>query len=66
MLRCLVGLIKLPFVLTGVLLELTFGLVGGLLSVLGVMLIPVFGVGLLILPVGLVFLLLAWVLDKML
>lgn len=55
-LALLVWLIKLPFVLVGVVLMLALALVGVILSLLGVGLIPVLGIGLLILPVGLVFL----------
>ena len=64
MVGCLVELIKLPFVLVAVVLEVTFGLVGGLVSLVGAVLVPVFGIGLLILPFGLVFLLVAWVISK--
>ena len=63
---CLIELIKLPFVLVGVLLEVAFGLVGAVLSLVGVVLIPVLGIGLLILPFGLAFLLLAWLIAKIL
>jgi hypothetical protein len=49
-------LIKLPFVLVIVVLALALGLVGVVLSLLGVALNPVLGIGLLILPVGLFFL----------
>jgi hypothetical protein len=49
-------LIKLPFVLVIVALTIALGLVGVVLSLLGVALIPVLGIGLLILPIGLLFL----------
>jgi hypothetical protein len=49
-------LIKLPFVLVIVVLAIALGSVGVVLSLLGVALIPVLGIGLLILPVGLLFL----------
>ena len=52
-------LIKLPFVLVGVVLAFALGLVGVFLSVLGAVLTPVLGIGLLILPVGLAFILIA-------
>jgi hypothetical protein len=63
---CLIDLIKLPFVLAAVLLEVAFALVGAVLSVLGALLTPVCGIGLLILPFGLAFLFLAWVIGKVL
>ena len=63
---CLVWLIKLPFVLLAVALMVALGLAGVVISLLGVGLIPVFGIGLLILPIGLVFLLVAWVIAKIL
>ncbi|MFQ6101690.1 MAG: hypothetical protein ACE5OS_10730 [Anaerolineae bacterium] len=66
MLRLLVWLIKLPFVLVGVVLMVALGIVGVVLSLLGVGLIPVLGVGLLILPIGLLFLLAAWVIARLL
>ena len=58
----LIWLIKLPFVLLAVVLAVGFGLIGGVLSLLGVCLIPV----LLILPFGLVFLLAAWLIGRLL
>ena len=64
MLELLVWLIKLPFVLVGIVLMLTLGLVGVIVSLVGVCLIPVLGVGLLILPIGLVFLLAAWLIAQ--
>ena len=66
MIGCLIELIKLPFVLVAVVLEIAFGLVGGVLSLLGAVLIPVFGIGLLVLPFGLAFLLVAWLIGKLL
>jgi hypothetical protein len=66
MLRFLVWLIKLPFVLVAVVLMIALGLVGVILSLLGVGLTPVLGIGLLILPIGLAFLLLAWVIARLL
>ncbi|MBL7064177.1 MAG: hypothetical protein ISS49_08230 [Anaerolineae bacterium] len=62
----LVWLIKLPFVLLAVALMVVLGLAGVIVSLLGVGLIPVFGIGLLILPIGLVLLLAAWVIAKIL
>jgi hypothetical protein len=62
----LIWLIKLPFVLVAVVLMVTLGLVGVIISLLGVVLIPVLGVGLLILPIGLAFLLVAWLIAKLL
>ena len=62
----LVWLIKLPFVLLAVALMVVLGLAGVVVSLLGVGLIPVFGIGLLILPIGLVLLLVAWVIAKIL
>ncbi len=54
-----VWLIKFPFVLVAAVLAFAFGLVGGLLSLLGVVLTPVLGIGLLLLPIGVAFLLAA-------
>ena len=65
MIDLLVWLIKFPFVLVAAILAFTFGLVGGILALLGVILTPVLGVGLLILPVGLGFLLAAGLLAQM-
>jgi len=62
----LVWLIKLPFVLLAVALAVAFGLIGGVLLLLGVCLTPVLGLGLLILPFGLVFLLAAWLIGRLL
>jgi hypothetical protein len=62
----LIWLIKLPFVLVAVALTFALGLVGVILSLLGVGLTPVLGVGLLILPIGLVFLFAAWLIGKLL
>jgi hypothetical protein len=61
-----VWLIKLPFVLVAVVLAVVLGLVGGIISVLGVALTPVLGIGLLILPIGLIILLAAWLIAKVL
>jgi len=66
MLDLLIWLIKLPFILIGVVLMLALGLVGVIVSLLGVCLIPVLGVGLLILPVGFAFLLVAWLIARLL
>ena len=66
MVRFLIWLVKLPFVLVGVVLMIALGVVGVVLSLLGVGLTPVFGVGLLILPIGLVFLLAAWLIGRLL
>jgi len=66
MLKFLVWLIKLPFVLVAVVLMFTLGLVGVVLSLLGVGLTPVLGIGLLILPIGLAFLLVAWLIARLL
>ena len=56
MFEALGWLIKLPFVLVIVALALTLGIVGVVLSLLGLALTPVLGIGLLILPIGLFFL----------
>ena len=66
MLDLLIWLIKLPFVLVAITLMIALGLVGVVLTVLGVALVPVLGVGLLIVPIGLVFLLAAWVIARLL
>lgn len=62
----LIWLIKFPFVLIGVVLVIALGIVGCVLSLLGVGLTPVFGVGLIILPIGLILLLAAWLIAKLL
>jgi hypothetical protein len=49
-----------------VVLMIALGLVGVILSLLGVGLTPVLGIGLLILPIGLAFLLIAWVIARLL
>jgi hypothetical protein len=59
----LVWLVKFPFVLVAAVLAFAFGLVGGLLSLLGVVLTPV-GIGLLLLPIGIAFLLAAGVVAQ--
>ncbi|MCK4315117.1 MAG: hypothetical protein KAX24_05040 [Anaerolineae bacterium] len=66
MLDLLIWLIKLPFVLVAVVLMVTLGLVGVIILLLGVCLIPVLGIGLLILPIGLGFLLIAWLIAMLL
>jgi len=53
----LTWLIKLPFVPLAVALMVVLGLAGVIVSLLGMSLITVFGIGLLILPIGLVLLL---------
>ena len=60
----LIWLIKLPFVLVAVVLAIALGIVGCVLSILGVGLTPVFGVGLIILPIGLIMLFAAWLIAK--
>jgi len=62
----LVWLIKLPLVLLAVVLMIVAGLIGAIVSVLGVALTPVCGIGLLILPVGLIFLGIAWLIARLL
>jgi len=54
-----VWLVKFPLILVAAVLAFAFGLVGGLLSLLGVVLTPVLGIGLLLLPIGVAFLLAA-------
>ncbi|MBE9472920.1 MAG: hypothetical protein IMY75_12535 [Chloroflexi bacterium] len=66
MLDLLIWLIKLPFVLVAVVLMVTLGLVGVIILLVGVCLIPVLGIGLLILPIGLGFLLIAWLIARLL
>ena len=66
MVGLLVWLIKLPFVLVAVALVIALGIAGVILSLLGVGLTPVFGVGLLILPFGLIFLVVACLIAKLL
>jgi hypothetical protein len=61
-----VWLIKLPFVLIAVVLAVVLGLVGVIISALGVALTPVLGIGLLILPIGLILLLAGWVIARLL
>ncbi len=62
----LVWLIKFPFVLVAAVLVLTLTLVGGILALLGLVLTPVLGIGLLIIPIGLAFLLAAGVIAQVL
>jgi len=64
--EALAWLIKLPFVLVIVVLALALGLVGGIVSLVAVLLTPVLGVGLLILPVGLILLWVAGLLGRLL
>ena len=66
MVKFLVWLIKLPFVLVALVLMFALGLIGVVLSLLGVGLTPVLGIGLLILPIGLAFLLVAWLIARLL
>jgi hypothetical protein len=61
----LVWLIKFPFVLVAAVLAFAFSLVGGILALLGVILTPVLGIGLLLLPIGLAFLLAAGVIAQL-
>ena len=62
----LVWLIKVPFVLAAAVLTFAFSLVGGILALLGVILTPVLGIGLLLLPIALAFLLAAGVIAQLL
>ncbi len=62
----LAWLIKVPLVLLAVVLMIVAGLIGGIASILGVALTPVCGIGLLILPIGLIFLGVAWLIAKLL
>ncbi len=62
----LIWLIKLPFVLLAVVLIVVLGLIGGIVSLIGVGLTPVLGIGLLILPIGLILLLAAWLIARLL
>jgi hypothetical protein len=57
--RLLLGLLKLPFILIAFALAMVFAITGIAVSLLGLSLVPAFGVGLLILPFGLVLLLVA-------
>jgi len=66
MFELLVALIKLPFLLAGVILTFVFGLAGFILFTLGVALTPLLGIGLIILPLGLAFLLSAGVIGALL
>ncbi len=61
-----VWLIKMPFVLLAVLLAVVLGLTGGVISIVGVALTPVLGIGLVILPIGLILLLAAWLIARLL
>jgi hypothetical protein len=58
-------LIKLPFVLVAAILTFAFSLVGGILALLGVILTPVLGIGLVLLPLALAFLLAAGVIAQL-
>jgi hypothetical protein len=66
MIDILVWLVKLPFILIGWILAFVLGLVGVILLLLGAGLTPVLGIGLLILPFALLFLLLARLVRKLL
>ena len=66
MLDLLIWLIKLPFVLLAVTLMVVLGLLGVIVSILGLALTPVLGIGLLILPIGLFFLVIAWLIARLL
>ncbi|MCJ7735703.1 MAG: hypothetical protein MUQ10_00115 [Anaerolineae bacterium] len=66
MIDVLVWLIKLPFVLVGWILALVLGLVGVILLIVGAGLTPVLGIGLLLLPFALLFLLLGRLIRKLL
>jgi hypothetical protein len=57
--RLIVALIKLPFVLVIFLVAMALAITGILVSMLGISLVPAFGIGLLILPIGLILLLIA-------
>jgi hypothetical protein len=62
----LVWLIKLPFVAVALVLAIVLGVIGGVISILGVALTPVLGIGLVILPIGLILLLAAWLIGRLL
>ena len=64
--EALAWFIKLPFVLIIAALAVTLGLAGGIVSLVAVLLTPVLGVGLLILPIGLVLLWAAGLLGRLL
>jgi hypothetical protein len=66
MMGCMLKLMRLTFRLIARLLGICFSLVGAAVTLLGVILIPAWGVGLLILPFGLAFVLMAWLIDKIL
>jgi hypothetical protein len=51
--KLLAWLIKFPFVLVAAVLVFALALTGGILAVVGVVLTPVLGIGLLLLPVAL-------------
>jgi hypothetical protein len=62
--KLLAWLIKFPFVLVAAVLVLALSLTGGILAIVGVVLTPVLGVGLLILPVALALFLAAGVIAR--
>jgi hypothetical protein len=64
--EALAWLIKLPFVLVIAVVALALALVGGIVSLVAVLLTPVLGVGLLILPIGLALLWFAGLLGRLL
>jgi len=66
MLDLIVWLIKLPFVMLGWIVMAAFWFIGVILLVVGAVLTPVLGIGLLILPFGFLFLLVAKLIRKLL
>jgi hypothetical protein len=62
--KLLAWLIKFPFVLVAAVLVLALSLTGGILALVGVILTPVLGVGLLLLPVALALFLAAGVIAR--
>jgi hypothetical protein len=62
--KLLAWLIKFPFVLVAAVLVLALSLTGGILAIVGVVLTPVLGVGLLLLPVALALFLAAGVIAR--
>jgi hypothetical protein len=62
--KLLAWLIKFPFVLVAAVLVLALSLTGGILALVGVILTPVLGIGLLLLPVALALFLTAGVIAR--
>ncbi len=66
MLRLLWWLFKLPFVLLGIVLSIVFGIIGLVLTIIGAVIAPIVGVVWTTIAFGLAFVLVLWLLIKLL